>query len=54
MECLYKNICTYYLSHCNEDSCWRAKYVNGMVTEEFKELLREGKLEELLNKNHDN
>jgi len=54
LECSYKTICEYYSPDCVELTCWRARYVNGMFSEKFKKLLKDGSLEELLNKNHIN
>ena len=49
-DCSYKIICSYYESNCVEESCWRAKYINGMMKESFIDLLKGGELEKLINK----
>ena len=50
MDCFYKEICKYYKPHCIQESCWRAKYLNGIINEKIKNLIKEGKLEKIIRK----
>lgn len=47
-NCIYKLICIYYEKNCIEESCWRAKYLNGMFKKEFIDLLNSNNLEKIL------
>lgn len=49
-NCIYKSICSYYKPDCIQKSCWRAKYINGMMKDSFIDLLKGGKLRKLINK----
>jgi len=46
--CFYKEICKYYKPHCIQEYCWRANYLNGMLDDKIKNLIKEGKLEIVL------
>ncbi len=47
--CKYKNICTFYKKPCIEMSCWRSKYLNGMLDSKIVDLIKSGRLEIILN-----
>ena len=48
-NCEYSSICKFYTNDCYEEYCYRKFYFEGMINDLVKDLIKENKLEKILN-----
>ena len=48
-NCEYRYLCRFYDEECNKEQCYRKVYFDGVINERVKNLIKENKLEKIIN-----